>query len=758
MTGGMNCMGDVWVNEIHYDNTGADANEGVEVAGPAGTDLTGYRLVGYNGNNGASYLTKALSGTIDDEGEEYGALWFDIVSLQNGAPDGIALVDSGSNVLQFLSYEGAFTAVDGPANGMTGTDIAVAESGITAIGESLQLTGTGSIYNDFAWIGPTNHSRGNLNSGQTIAGGPVASNQPPAIALAPDYTTPSVNVSNLLTFTVTATEVPADIAQTIDLPQPGDLPAGATFPPTNGLSPLSSPFNWTPVVTGIHVVTFTASDPDGTTTQEVTITVNPPPELGPAWINEIHYDNTGGDQDEGVEVAGPAGADLTGYQLVAYNGNNGVSYHTKALSGTIDNEGEGYGALWFYIVSLQNGAPDGIALVDSGSNVLQFLSYEGTFTAVGGPANTMVSSDIGLAEGGSTPLGNSLQLIGIGTGYAAFTWTGPVNHSRGDVNEDQIIGSPTNRPPMITIDPDNTNPYISAHEQYSITVTATEPDSDTITLTCSNMPDGAVLAPATNIGISPRVSTFTWTPDATGTFYATFMVGDDVQGDGDPVAVTFDVHEPGVIVTGLYAFINEVLANGYGEPPEKEFVEVVAPAGVNLEDCYLVHYNGDGFNDDDLWSFTFPYFLVPDDGVTDSNGVSLGFAVVSRAGSTVQNTDFSFTGELQNSDDGLILYDSDDNILDAVAWGGPGDMTFDDPGTVTTNGPSDARNYLHVTPDDDPADYSLQAPNDVRSNDGSSWATNMPSTPGAVNGNQTSGDLSVTVFIPAPTGVMLLVR
>lgn len=31
----------VWINEIHYDNTGDDVDEGVEIAGPAGTDLTG---------------------------------------------------------------------------------------------------------------------------------------------------------------------------------------------------------------------------------------------------------------------------------------------------------------------------------------------------------------------------------------------------------------------------------------------------------------------------------------------------------------------------------------------------------------------------------------------------------------------------------------------------------------------------------------------------------------------------------------------
>jgi hypothetical protein len=35
----------VFINEIHYDNNGTDVNEGVEIAGPAGTNLTGWKVV-----------------------------------------------------------------------------------------------------------------------------------------------------------------------------------------------------------------------------------------------------------------------------------------------------------------------------------------------------------------------------------------------------------------------------------------------------------------------------------------------------------------------------------------------------------------------------------------------------------------------------------------------------------------------------------------------------------------------------------------
>ena len=42
----------VFINEIHYDNSGTDSGEAVEVAGPAGTKLSGGKLVLYNGSDG----------------------------------------------------------------------------------------------------------------------------------------------------------------------------------------------------------------------------------------------------------------------------------------------------------------------------------------------------------------------------------------------------------------------------------------------------------------------------------------------------------------------------------------------------------------------------------------------------------------------------------------------------------------------------------------------------------------------------------
>lgn len=156
----------VFVNEIHYDNAGTDAGELIEVAALAGTNLSGWSLVLYNGNGGTSYGTIALSGIIPDQDDGYGTLSFAASGLQNGAPDGFALVDNNGQVVQFLSYEGVMTATNGPAAGLTSTDIGVTQGGSDAAGFTLQLTGLGSSYEDFTWSAPSAGTPGGVNAGQ----------------------------------------------------------------------------------------------------------------------------------------------------------------------------------------------------------------------------------------------------------------------------------------------------------------------------------------------------------------------------------------------------------------------------------------------------------------------------------------------------------------------------------------------------------------------------------------------------------------
>eukprot|EP01084_Bolivina_argentea_P269998 458997_1 len=187
--------GNVWINEIHYDNAGTDTDEFVEIAGEAGIDLSEYAIYLYNGATGALYdgpLSSFNVAVIPDQEDGFGTAAISLATdgLQNGAPDGIALVHvSSCEVMQFLSYEGTFVASEGFANGMTSVDIGVFETGSTAAGTSLSLTGTGNQYDDFTWAYGVSETEGSINTGQTMVAPTPAPTTPAPTTPAP--TTPA---------------------------------------------------------------------------------------------------------------------------------------------------------------------------------------------------------------------------------------------------------------------------------------------------------------------------------------------------------------------------------------------------------------------------------------------------------------------------------------------------------------------------------------------------------------------------------------
>jgi DNA/RNA endonuclease G (NUC1) len=128
----------VRLTEIHYDNSGDDFGEALEIEGPAGTDVTGWRVLLYNGSNGRVYDTRVLTGAFGNSCSDRGVMVIEYTTgaLQNG-PDAVALVNAAGDVVEFLSYEGVFVAADGPAAGMTPRDIGVSQTG-AAFNTSLQ--------------------------------------------------------------------------------------------------------------------------------------------------------------------------------------------------------------------------------------------------------------------------------------------------------------------------------------------------------------------------------------------------------------------------------------------------------------------------------------------------------------------------------------------------------------------------------------------------------------------------------------------
>ena len=304
----------------------------------------------------------------------------------------------------------------------------------------------------------------------TASSNPVAVDHPGSFSIADATVTEGNSGTTPITFTVTrdaGSNVPASVHYDITLP---GGPTGASA--SDFASPvLSGDISFaanelsktiTLNVVGDHVneanetfgVTLSAPT-NGATLADATAvgTINNDDAFvsaGTAFINEFHYDNSGTDSGEAIEIAGPAGTDLSGWTIVLYNGTNtpgaAPTYGTISLSGVIPNQDDGYGTVSILATGLQNGAQDGFALVDANGHVVQFLSYEGVITgAPGTVAAGIVSTDVGVSEEPAPGAGLSLQLVGSGASYADFTWVAAKAQTFGAVNsgQDFIGGSAT---------------------------------------------------------------------------------------------------------------------------------------------------------------------------------------------------------------------------------------------------------------------------------------------------------------------------
>lgn len=387
----------VRISEIHYDNAGTDSGEAIEVSAPAGMDLSSWRIVLYNGNGGASYDSDFLPGVVPATCGARGVLVISYPAngIQNGDPDGIALVDNNGAVVEFLSYEGVpagtpMLGAGGPADGLTSTDIGVREAGTEATGNSLARNASG------VWSGPAANTFGACNdNGETPPAPEVAS-----ITIAPP--SPSVPVGNSVTLVATARDATDQPIAGTGFTWSSSVPGVASVSATGVVNALT---------VGDAVIRATAANGVfGTAT--VHVTDPPPPPTGDFHFNEIHYDNVETDAGEAIEIEGPAGADLSGFSILLYNGDvaSRAVYNTRALSGVLPASCGTRGVLTFTYPSngIQNGSPDGMALVNSSGQVLEFLSYEGTFTAASGPAAGLTSTDI-LASQTNAADGFSLQ-------------------------------------------------------------------------------------------------------------------------------------------------------------------------------------------------------------------------------------------------------------------------------------------------------------------------------------------------------------
>lgn len=168
---------EVFINEFHYDDSTAagDTGERIEIVATAGETLSSYRVYLYNGSTPSSAVTYdndlVPAGSLVSCGGQVriATLSYPSNGIQNGSNDAIALVNPSGQVVQFISYEGTATASNGPAAGMTSTNIPVSESGSDAAGKSLQLGGSGGPAN-FTWRAAATQTFGTCNNSQSFTG------------------------------------------------------------------------------------------------------------------------------------------------------------------------------------------------------------------------------------------------------------------------------------------------------------------------------------------------------------------------------------------------------------------------------------------------------------------------------------------------------------------------------------------------------------------------------------------------------------
>jgi len=238
-----------------------------------------------------------------------------------------------------------------------------------------------------------------------------AAEVPQTVTLSPSDATVAPNGSVVFTATL---DIPALTPAVINLAvaptNAGTLPATVTVL----ANATSATFTYTDTA---NIGTATVTATFGGSTSNATITVS----TGATHlvINEVDYDQIATDNAEFIEIYNPSptAVSLAGKQVILINGNNGDVYDTIDL-GTGTLAGNSYLVIAGANVSVtapatkldpgwttdrvQNGAPDGVALIDNVAHTLiDALSYEGAMTMVDLPG---FAAPVSLVEGTMLPV------------------------------------------------------------------------------------------------------------------------------------------------------------------------------------------------------------------------------------------------------------------------------------------------------------------------------------------------------------------
>ena len=356
-------------------------------------------------------------------------------------------------------------------------------------------------------------------------------------------------------------------------------------------------------------------------------------------ISELHYDNDGTDTGERIEISGPAGKDLTGWSVVLYNGNTAtaaVTYGTtRSLNGvTIPSScgDRGVIVLEYPRDGLQNGARDGIALMN-GSTVVEFLSYEGTFTPSNGPALGKTPTDIGVSQSDAPEEvpGSSLQRTDAAGNWIATP--GATANTFGACNDNGgVVVGPV---AIVTVSP--ATQTIETGQPFTFTAEAFDANNNKVnnaTFTWTSSDETVAAHPVNGSGIGLKATS------AEG-------ITITVSANNIPATAKLIVKDPLPPEPLSDVRFSELHYDNAGTDVG-EAIEVEAPAGTNLAGWQILWYNGNG---------GVVYFTQPLLGVVLERCNGRGVIAVDATA-------------IQNGPDAIALIDPQGNAVEFISYGG----------------------------------------------------------------------------------------
>ncbi len=381
------------------------------------------------------------------------------------------------------------------------------------------------------------------------------SNQPPVLAA---IGSKSVVHSNTLTFAVTASDtVDGDAVSLVA----SNLPAGATFGVTNG----NGTFTWTNAgPLGVTNVTFHAFDVDGFDSETVAITVND----GSCVPSNI--------VTEGFDASTSLPAGWTGSgsanDTLATHLQSSPNCRAMGSGDTVITPAVSYPTqITFYVDSSAGGA--GL------SGTIEYAVDGGAYASLG----SFIVSETGSTK--TYPLDSSPDLSD--SANVTFRFASTFNTwYLDDVVIDGGCGAGGG--------PAQVSPVLAAIGAKSVTVsnllafavTATDANSDPITLVASNLPAGATF------GVTNGNGTFTWTSASpTGNYTVTFHAFDDDGFDNEAIAITVN---PGAVIDTNCTMIISEYVEGSSNNKAVEIYNPSASAVDLLAGNYVIQVYANG--------------------------------------------------------------------------------------------------------------------------------------------------------------------